>query len=79
MCSSDLAGGSMSGWSRNNLNQYFRKWDYDANVSSMQLEIIYDLRHDKDLAEITADYIAQAIHDLSKAFSYSGDDNYKSY
>ena len=73
------AGGAMSGWSRNNLNQYFRKWDYDANVSSMQLEVIYELRHDKDLAIITADYIANAISDLVDAKNFYDNSVYKSY
>jgi hypothetical protein len=73
------AGGQMSGWSRNNLNQYFRKWDYDPNVSSMQVEVVYDLRHDKDLALITADYIANAIMDLSTSNGYSGTEVYRSY
>ena len=69
----------MSGWSRQNLNQYFRKWDYDANVSSMQVEIIYDLRHDKQLAEITADYIAVAIKDLMMVSTYRTNEVFKSY
>lgn len=73
------AGGAMSGWSRNNLNQYFRKWDYDANVSTMQLEIIYDLRHDKDLAIITADYIGNTIEDLINAKGFKDDSVYNSY
>ena len=73
------AGGQMSGWSRQNLNQYFRKWDYDANVSSMQVEIIYDLRKDKDLAEIAADYISMSINDVVKASSYQGGSSFKCY
>lgn len=73
------AGGQMSGWSRQNLNQYFRKWDYDANVSSMQVEIIYDLRKDKDLAEITSDYISMCIKDILNTSSYNVNSVYKSY
>jgi hypothetical protein len=73
------AGGQMSGWSRQNLNQYFRKWDYDANVSSMQVEIIYDLRKDKDLAEIAADYICMAIRDVMSASGFKGNSTFKSY
>ena len=73
------AGGQMSGWSKNNLNQYFRKWDYDPNVSSMQIEVIYELRQDKDLAIITADYMATVISDTSVASGYTGNDAFKLY
>jgi hypothetical protein len=57
-------GGSMSGWSKNNMNQLFRKWYYEPNVFSMQLEIIYNLRRDMDISLITADYISTAIKDF---------------
>lgn len=72
-------GGPMSGWSRNNMNQYFRKWELDSDVYSMQLEIIYDLRNEKDLALLTADYMAASIKDLSYAVTYNGPTNFKTY
>lgn len=73
------AGGTMSGWARNNMNQLFRKWYPDSRVASMQIEIIHDLRNEKDMAMITAEYIASAIKDVSQAKSFSGSRNNKSY
>jgi len=72
-------GGVMSGWSRNNMNQYFRKWDQDNDVQSMQLEIIYELRKEKDLASLTADYLAIAMKKLTTTFNWSGNGNWNSY
>ena len=72
-------GGSMSGWSRNNLNQYFRKWELEKSVNSMQLEVIYELRRERDLATLTADYLAVAMGKLLKAKSWSGNSKWPTY
>lgn len=72
-------GGPMSGWSRNNMNQYFRKWELDSDVYSMQLEIVYDLRYEKDIALLTADYLGASIIDLTYAITYNGPTNFKTY
>lgn len=72
-------GGSMSGWARNNLNQYFRKWDYDASVCSMQLEIIYEMRKDKELVELVADEISKAILNLTKIIGFSSKKKFDCY
>ena len=72
-------GGVMSGWSRNNLNQYFRKWDLDTDVNSMQIEVIYDLRREKDLAYLISDYIAMSIKNLINTYSYSGTNKWPAY
>jgi hypothetical protein len=72
-------GGAMSGWSRNNMNQYFRKWEHDPLVSSFQLEIIYELRNEKDIAALTADYLAIAFKDLAKSRSFKGQVNWGCY
>jgi hypothetical protein len=73
------SGGSMSGWSRNNMNQYFRKWDYDANVSSMQIEIIHELRSDNETAILVADYMGVAIKKMTTISSYSSNETFKKY
>lgn len=72
-------GGVMSGWSRNNMNQYFRKWENDTDVNSMQIEIIYELRREKDLAYLTSDYMGIAIKKLCKTFSWGGTSQWKTY
>jgi hypothetical protein len=64
-------GGQMSGWARNNMNQLFRKWYADASVQSMQLEIIHELRADKDIARLTAEYLATAMQDMSTRQTFS--------
>jgi len=73
------AGGQMSGWSRNNMNQYFRKWEYDRYVYSMQLEIIYELREEKDLALITSEYLSSVLQDLCVAQGYNGPASFSCY
>jgi len=73
------SGGAMSGWARSNMNQYFRKWDKCMDVFSMQIEIIRSIRSDKELAIITADYLADVIQAVTRAKSWSGSGNYPSY
>jgi len=58
------AGGMMSGWTRNNMNQLFRKHYADPRVQSMQIEIVRDLRNDYSMAELTAEYLSAAMQDL---------------
>lgn len=72
-------GGSMSGWSRNNLNQYFRKWEHEDAVNSMQIEIVYELRREKDMSSLTADYLAMAIGKLLKTQSWNGGTKWPTY
>src|SRR5262252_8302687 len=57
-------GGMMSGWTRNNMNQLFRKHYPDARVQSMQIEIVRALRNDDSMAELTAEYLATAVQDF---------------
>ena len=57
-------GGAMSGWTRNNMNQLFRKWQLDPRVNSMQIEIVHDLREDEDISLVTAACLATAIKGL---------------
>jgi len=54
-------GGKYAGAGKNNLNQYFRKWEPNPNVHSMQIEIIHNLRKDKASLQVTADFLADAM------------------
>lgn len=67
-------GSSMSGWSKNNMNQLFRKWYNDSNVSSLQIELVHELRESNRVAERTACYLAEAIIDtvVSNRFGMVG-------
>ncbi len=55
-----------AGWTRNNLNQLFRKWTEfrDPRVQSFQIEIIHELREASDIAQLTGTYIGMAVDDL---------------
>lgn len=72
-------GGPMSGWARNNMNQLFRKWYYDSHVHSMQVEIVHELREDKDIAAAVSEYLSVAIDDLLLAKGFQANGKYKSY
>lgn len=54
-------GGDYSGWSKYNLNQYFRKWAANPDIHSVQFEIIKELREDAETAKITGSYLGDAI------------------
>lgn len=58
------AGGKFAGRAKNNLNQLFRRWYPDKRVQSMQVEIIYNLREEKDIASYTAEAITVAIENI---------------
>jgi len=72
-------GGPMSGWSRMNMNQLFRKWYFDPQVQSMQIEIIHDLRSDNDIAMITSEYLGIAMKNMLKSKSFSSERKFPSY
>ncbi len=57
-------GGQYSGWSRNNLNQLYRKWYPDTDVNSLQLEIHRELRDTDQIAITTAERLVVVIEDL---------------
>lgn len=66
------AGGPMSGWSKNNMNQLFRKWSYrDFRVQSMQIEIIHELRETEAAAKTTSDLMGDAIKLVCAAKGFS--------
>lgn len=64
-------GGLMSGWSKNNMNQFFRKWYYESNVNSLQIELVHEIRESDRAAERTADYLADALSEaiVTKKFN----------
>lgn len=72
-------GGAMSGWAKQNMNQLWRKWYSDPQMQSMQIEIVHDLRSDKDFARMTSEYIATAMGDLLEKTKYSGPKNTNKY
>ncbi len=65
------AGGAYSGWSRNNMNQFFRKHKHDDDVQSMQLELSRDVRTDRGISELTAEYLASAMKDYINYDSFN--------
>lgn len=64
------AGGNYSGRHKDNMNQYYRQYEYEEDIHSMQLEIIYDIRSDKILAERTGNFLCDCI---DKMINYEGD------
>lgn len=56
--------GTYTGRSKNNLNQFFRKWHKDNNVNSLQLEMTKDLRFPKSNANSTIAGLLSAIDAL---------------
>jgi hypothetical protein len=66
-CFVGKAGGDYSGWSKNNLNQYWRKHERRFNIESFQLEIIRELRNDDIISELTARVIGDAV---KNAYNY---------
>jgi hypothetical protein len=57
------SGGYYSGVAKNNLNQYFRRWNPNKNVQSMQVEIVNELV-DPGIVEVTAQTIASCMDDI---------------
>lgn len=72
-------GGAMSGWSRSNMNQLFRKWYPDEDVHSLQIEIVHDLRDNREMCMVTAEFLATSIKDMLKVKSFSDSTVYNSY
>jgi phage replication-related protein YjqB (UPF0714/DUF867 family) len=64
-------GSSMSGWSKNNMNQLFRKWHYEPKVNSIQLELVHELRESNKAAEWTAVYLSEAIIEAIQAKKFN--------
>jgi hypothetical protein len=55
------AGGRYAGKSKNNLNQLFVRWHPDNMVESIQLEVVNELRSDREMIGLTADGIITAL------------------
>jgi hypothetical protein len=62
------AGSPYAGWNEKNLNQLFRRhhWYPCDRTHSMQLEIVMDLRDDKEMAMLTGDFLASNMAALLK-------------
>lgn len=73
------AGGQFSGWARTNMNQLFRKWYFDASVQALQIEIVHELRSDKDMCLLMGDYIGTCMMELLTLVHFSPTFTYKSY
>ena len=54
------AGGKYAAARRSNLNQYYRQWEYDENVHSMQVEIVKALR-ETEMLDTTAESLCTAL------------------
>lgn len=57
-------GGLYSGRSKNNLNQFFARWQHDRLVESLQIEIVHELRFDMDAVEMTSEGLMNALDNL---------------
>jgi len=63
--------GRYAGRSSNNMNQYFRKHDFDNQVDSLQLEFPYSMRKTESLATVTAMTLSLVLNETMKMNSYS--------
>lgn len=73
------SGGNMSGWSKNNMNQLFRKWYIDTNIQSLQIEVTHELRSDTTMALVTSDYLATCMLELTSLASFNTSEKFKKY
>lgn len=51
----------MAGWSKENMNQFFRKFHVDLRVKSLQIEIIHELREEKNICTEVAKYLGECL------------------
>lgn len=68
----------MSGFSSNNMNQLFNIHYIDPNVNSMQLEIIYDLRKNKESTKKLADSLSNTFLSFI-TWKFDEQDKFKKY
>lgn len=71
------ANSPYAAWAKNNLCQYFRKWQLDVHVQAMQLEIIYDLRNSRAKAEMCGECLSGFISDVISHSSWNAPSNFK--
>jgi len=67
------AGSPYAGWSKNNLNQLYRKHFFGPNVFSMQIEVAHQLRNTKAKALLTGETIALCADEFMEIDSFKGD------
>jgi len=60
-CYQGKPDGKYSAFSKNNLTQYWRKTRFDPSVDAIQFEIVKELREDRTISLLTADYVAESI------------------
>ena len=58
------ANGVYAARSKHNLNQYYRLQNFDPDVQSMQIKIIYELRENEIIATQVAEYLANIIEEI---------------
>ncbi len=71
------AGGMMSGWTRNNMNQLFRKHYTEPRLHCLQVEIVRELRNDESIAQLTAEYLCATISDVLQYNAWSKPTGFK--
>lgn len=54
-----MAGGRYTGWARPNLNQYWRKWQFDPDVDSVQIEVAWKHREQSSAAYLFGDKLGE--------------------
>lgn len=57
-------GGKYAGRAKTNLNQFFARWSPDKKVESIQLEVVHELRSDKEMVELTVSGLVSALDSL---------------
>lgn len=72
-------GGQFSGSTRKNMNQLFKKWHFDDRVNSLQIEIIFENRKDKNTAELFAKKVGEVIIQSNKIKEFYKSLNIKQY
>lgn len=77
ICFEGKPQGKYSAFLKNNMNQYWRKHDFDLNVESFQLEIIKELRDDKTISTLTADYLSETLLDAVNKKYWKKPDSFK--
>jgi hypothetical protein len=76
-CCVGKSGGRYSGYSKNNMNQYWRKIEKDLFMNSIQLEIVRELRDDVIISELTAVALADAAEKAFYCTSFSPPSNFR--
>lgn len=63
-------GSKFSGWSKNNLNQYWRKHEVDTSVHSFQIQIIKSQRRNKAQSQLFGEILATIVDSFAEYNSW---------